>query len=58
MWELFTHPSNLIFSICLSLMFLLGLLELILLVLGGGSQGLLDQFFLMTLAVLKTSTLH
>ena len=44
MWELFTHPSNLIFSICLSLMFLLGLLELILLVLGGGSQGLLDQF--------------
>ncbi len=34
MWELFTHPSNLIFSICLSLMFLLGLLELILLVLG------------------------
>jgi len=44
MWELFTHPSNLIFCICLSLMFLLGLLELILLVLGGGSQGLLDQF--------------
>lgn len=44
MWELFTHPSNLIFSICLCLMFLLGLLELILLVLGGGSQGLLDQF--------------
>lgn len=44
MWELFTHPSNLIFSICLCLMFLLGLLELILLLLGGGSQGLLDQF--------------
>lgn len=44
MWELFTHPSNLIFSICLCLMFLLGLLELILLVFGGGSQGLLDQF--------------
>ena len=40
-------------------MFLLGLLELILLVLGGGSQGLLDQFLPDDLkAVPKTSTLH
>ena len=45
MWELITHPSNLIFSVAICLMLFLGALELILLVLGGGSQGFLDQFF-------------
>jgi hypothetical protein len=44
MWELVTHPSNLIFSVSICLLFLLGLLEVILLAFGGGSQGLLDQF--------------
>ncbi|NNH87908.1 YqiJ family protein [Acinetobacter terrae] len=44
MWELITHPSNLIFSVCICLMLLLGILELILLLLGGGSQGFLEQF--------------
>ena len=44
MWELFTHPSNMIFSISICLLFLLGTLELVLLFVGGGSQGLLDQF--------------
>jgi hypothetical protein len=44
MWELITHPSNYAFSISLSLMFMLGILELMLLIAGGGSQGLLDQF--------------
>ena len=44
MWELVTHPSNLLFSISLCLVFVFGLLEVILLVLGGGSQGFLDQF--------------
>lgn len=44
MWELFTHPSNLFFSVSLSLMFLLGLLECLLLIIGSTSQGFLDQF--------------
>ena len=44
MWELFTHPSNLFFSVSLCLMFLLGIVECLLLVLGSTSQGFLDQF--------------
>ena len=44
MWELFTHPSNIVFSISLCLMFLFGLFEIVLTILGGGSQGFLDQF--------------
>ena len=44
MWELFTHPSNIVFSVCLCLMFLCGLFEVCLTLLGGGSQGFLDQF--------------
>ena len=44
MWELFTDPSNLVFSVSLSLMLLLGLLECILLIVGSSSQGFLDQF--------------
>lgn len=44
MWELFTAPSNIIFSISLCLMFLLGLLECLMLVVGSTTQGFLDQF--------------
>ncbi len=44
MWELFTHPSNIVFSISLSLMLMFAALELVLLFLGGGSQNLLDHF--------------
>lgn len=44
MWELFIHPSNLIFSVCLSLMLLLGIVECLLLIVGTTSQGFLDQF--------------
>lgn len=44
MWELFIHPSNLIFSVSLSLMVLLGVLECLLLIVGSSSQGFLDQF--------------
>ena len=44
MWELFTHPSNLLFSVSLSLMLLLGILECLLLIVGSSSQGFLDQF--------------
>lgn len=43
MWELFIHPSNLIFSVSICLMLLFGILELILLLLGGGSQRFLEQ---------------
>ena len=44
MWELFTHPSNIVFSISLCLMFFFGIFEMLLMLIGGGSQGLLDQF--------------
>lgn len=44
MWELFTHASNLFFSVSLCLMLLLGIFECLLLVLGASSQGFLDQF--------------
>lgn len=44
MWELFTDPSNIFFSVSLCLMLLLGLTEVILLVVGTSSQGFLDQF--------------
>ncbi len=44
MWELFTHPSNIVFSISLSLMLMFAALECILLLLGGGSQNMLEQF--------------
>lgn len=44
MWELFTHPSNIVFSISLCLMFLFGIFEMLLVLIGGGSQGLLDHF--------------
>lgn len=43
MWELIAHPSNLIFSISICLMLLFGILELVLLLLGGGSHGFLEQ---------------
>ncbi|WP_168398995.1 YqiJ family protein [Acinetobacter indicus] len=44
MWDLLTHPSNLIFSVCIYLLFFFALLEVFLLLAGGGSQGILDQF--------------
>ncbi|WP_111859874.1 YqiJ family protein [Acinetobacter sp. CFCC 10889] len=44
MWELFTHASNLFFSVSLCLMLLLGIFECLLLLLGSSSQGFLDQF--------------
>jgi hypothetical protein len=44
MWELFLHPSNIIFSISLCLMLLFGIFEICMTLLGGGSQGFLDQF--------------
>lgn len=44
MWDLLTHPSNLIFSVCICLLFFFTLLEVFLLLAGGGSQGILDQF--------------
>lgn len=44
MWDLLTHPSNLIFSVCICLLFFFALLEVLLLLAGGGSQGILDQF--------------
>lgn len=44
MWELFTDSSNLFFSVSLCLMFLLGIVECLLLVIGSSSQGFLDQF--------------
>ena len=44
MWELFTHPSNIIFSISLSLMLMFAALETVLMILGGGSQQLLEHF--------------
>lgn len=44
MWELFVHSSNLFFSVSLCLMFLLGILECLLLLVGSTSQGFLDQF--------------
>ncbi|WP_171334486.1 YqiJ family protein [Acinetobacter stercoris] len=44
MWELITHPSNLIFSISICLVFLLGIVECLLLIAGSSSQGILEQF--------------
>lgn len=44
MWELFIHPSNLIFSVSLCLMLLLGVFECLLLITGASSHGFLDQF--------------
>ena len=44
MWELFTDPSNIFFSVSLSLMLLLGVTEFLLLLVGTSSQGFLDQF--------------
>ncbi len=44
LWELFLEPSNLIFSISLSLMLLFGLIECLLLLIGSSSQGLMEQF--------------
>lgn len=44
MWELFIHPSNLLFSVSLCLMLLLGVFESILLIAGASSHGFLDQF--------------
>lgn len=45
MWELFTEPANIVFSISLSLMLMFAALEFILLFLGGGSQSVFDQVF-------------
>jgi hypothetical protein len=44
MWELFTHPSNIVFSISLSLMLMFAALECVLMILGGGSQHMFEQF--------------
>ncbi|AOA57721.1 YqiJ family protein [Acinetobacter larvae] len=44
LWELFNSPSNIIFSISLALMLLLGITELILMLVGASAQGFLDQF--------------
>lgn len=44
LWELFLEPSNLFFSISLSLMLLFGLIECLLLLIGSSSQGLMEQF--------------
>lgn len=44
MWELFTHSSNIFFSVSLCLMLLLGMIELLMLIAGASSQGFLDQF--------------
>lgn len=44
MWELATHSSNVVFSICIALVFMFGVLETLLLCFGGGSQGFLAQF--------------
>lgn len=58
MWELLTHPSNIIFSISLCLLFFLGTLEIILIIFGGGSQGLLDQFLPEDLSASKDVDVH
>lgn len=58
MWELLTHPSNIIFSISLCLLFLLGTLEIILMIFGGGSQGFLDQFLPEELSTSKDVDVH
>lgn len=58
MWELLTHPSNIFFSISLCLLFLLGTLEIILMIFGGGSQGLLDQFLPEDLSSSKDIDVH
>ena len=42
-WDLLTHPSNIVFSISLMLCLFIGALELILL-LFGGSSSFIDQF--------------
>lgn len=42
-WDLLTHPSNTIFSIALMLCLFIGVLELILLLVGGSSS-FLEQF--------------
>lgn len=42
-WDLLTHPSNIVFSIALMLCLFIGLLELVLLLLGGSSS-FLEQF--------------
>ncbi|ENX39329.1 YqiJ family protein [Acinetobacter sp. NIPH 2100] len=42
-WDLLTHPSNIVFSIALMLCLFIGILELILLLLGGSSS-FLEQF--------------
>ena len=44
MWELATHSSNVVFSICIALVFMFGVLETLLLCFFGGSQGFLEQF--------------
>ena len=44
MWELFAHPSNIIFSISLCLMLLFGIFEICITLLGLGSQDFLNQF--------------
>ena len=44
MWELATHSSNVVFSICIALVFMFGVLETLLLCFGGSSQGFLEQF--------------
>lgn len=44
MWELFIHPSNIVFSVSLLLMLVLSIFEICLTLVGGGSQDLLQQF--------------
>lgn len=43
MWELITHPSNIVFSISLCLMFLFGIFEMALVLIGGNSSNVLEQ---------------
>ena len=44
MWELFLHPDNLIFSISLCMMLMIGVVEILLLLVGMSGQGFLEQF--------------
>lgn len=44
MLDLFTHPSNIVFSVSLCLMFLFGIFEIALVMIGGSSHGVLEQF--------------
>lgn len=44
MWDIILHPNNMVFSISICLMLLLGIFEGLLLIVGTSTQGFLDQF--------------